>query len=334
MSSFEALQKVISNMNFTGAALVQQGHEVIIKNGYGKANRSDRIPNSADTRFGIASGCKIFTSVAICQLAEEGRLTFDTRLKDLLTIPFPHFSDDITVHHLLTHTSGIPDYFDESETDDFEDIWKDRPMYRMQSASDFLPLFQHEKMKFEPGAEFSYNNSGFILLGLIVEELTGMSFTDYVEDHIFKPAGMTDSGYFRMDQLPERTALGYIDDEDHWKTNIYSLPIKGGPDGGAFTTVNDLKKFWDSLFNDEILREDFRKILLTPHVLNQNNIYYGYGVWISMKEEEILKYFVMGFDPGVRMHSSVNMVTKVQTHVLSNTEESIYPFVKMLDESF
>ncbi|MDZ5712654.1 serine hydrolase domain-containing protein [Jeotgalibacillus haloalkalitolerans] len=334
MSRLEELQQLISDISFTGAVLVQRDQEVVIKDGYGEANRSDHILNSADTRFGIASGCKIFTSIAICQLVEKGQLTFESLLKDLLPISFPHYSDDVTVHHLLTHTSGIPDYFDESETADFEDIWKDRPMYRMQSPADFLPMFQHEKMKFEPGAEFSYNNSGFILLGLIVEELTGMAFTDYVEAHIFKPAGMTDSGYFRMDQLPERTALGYIDDEDHWKTNIYSVPVKGGPDGGAFTTVNDLNRLWNSLLSDEILSEAFRKILLTPHVLQKGDIYYGYGVWISMKGKEILKYFVMGFDPGVRMYSSVNMVTKVQTHVLSNAEESVYPILEAVDEFF
>ena len=130
--------------------------------------------------------------------------------------------------------------------DDFEELWEMLPMYKIKEGKNFLPLFQNENMKFAPGERFSYNNAGFILLGLIVEKISGVKFTEYIEKNVFEPCNMSDSGYFSMDNLPERTALGYVFDEvrGSYKTNIYSLPIVGGADGGAFTTAEDMVKFW------------------------------------------------------------------------------------------
>ncbi len=321
---------------FSGSVLVQRAEEVYLKEGYGYANRSECLPVTSTTRFGMASGCKIFTSVAICQLVENKKLEFDTKLKDVLKVPLPNFDEEITIHQLLTHTSGVPDYFDEDIMEDFEDLWKDVPMYSMTTPNDFLPLFQQENMKFSPGSKFSYNNSGFILLGLVVEEITGQVFSDYVQEYIFDVCEMTASGYYRMDQLPKDTALGYIDDVDMktWKTNFYSVPVIGGPDGGAFTTVIDLTKFWNGLMNMKLLTREYRDELLFPHVESGENMAYGYGVWISKEQGEVLKYLIFGFDPGVRMHSSVNVKTNIQTHILANAEQSVYPIVLSIDEFY
>lgn len=302
------------------------------KRSYGYANRSEQIPNDSKTRFGIASGCKIFTSVAICQLVQDGLLTFDSFLKDCLNFSFPNFDPKITIHHLLTHSSGIPDYFDEEIMGDFEELWKKYSMYSMQSPKDFLPLFQNGQMKCSPGEGFSYNNAGFILLGLVVEQVTGIEFSEYVDMNIFQRSGMLDSGYFRLDQLPERTALGYIDEDQTWKTNIYSLPIKGGPDGGAFTTVNDLSIFWDALFNYRLLSREYTEILLTPHIQEDGHIYYGYGVWILMIDDQIFKYFVMGSDPGVIMQSSIYAKSKMHAHIIGNISKGAGRIASKIDE--
>ncbi|MET7019871.1 serine hydrolase domain-containing protein [Bacillus mycoides] len=328
----EFIKNYDDKLPFSGAILIQN-EKKIFEDGFGYANRSEQIFNTSRTRFGMASGCKIFTAVAICQLVEKGVLTFDTCLKECLEDSFPHFYEGITIHHLLTHTSGIPDYFDEEEMDDFEDLWKDTPMYSIKSPADFLPMFQNYHMKFNPGSKFSYSNAGYILLGLIVEKLTGMKFAEYVKENIFQVCGMSDSGYFRMDQLPERTALGYIDNKDDntWRTNIYSVPIVGGPDGGAFTTVLDLGEFWNGLFNGKLLNKEYTNQLLTPYVKN-NSLHYGYGVWISMENDEILKYFVFGFDPGVRVHSSVNAKSKMQFHIMSNVERNVVPLKSGIDK--
>ncbi|XEC96521.1 serine hydrolase domain-containing protein [Paenibacillus tarimensis] len=317
--------------SFSGAVLVQD-REGSFEQGYGYANRSERILNTVETRFGIASGCKIFTAAAICHLVQEGRLAFDSKLIDCVDISFPNFDPSITVHHLLTHSSGIPDYFDEEVMNDYEGLWKTVPMYSIHSPKDFLPWFQNNRMKFNPGEKFSYNNSGYILLGLIVEQLTGMDFAAYVETNIFERCGMSDSGYFRMDQLPERTAFGYIDDGPSWRTNVYSVPIKGGPDGGAFTTVRDLAKFWNALLDNQLLSQTYTNLLLTPQICASENVSYGYGVWISVINDCIFKYYVMGSDPGVTMQSSVYANHKIHAHVISNINNGAWPVASKIDQ--
>ncbi|GFN31440.1 hypothetical protein PCURB6_17000 [Paenibacillus curdlanolyticus] len=239
----------------------------------------------------------------------------------------------ITVHHLLTHTSGIPDYHDEEMMTGYEEIWTTVPMYHVTSPKCFLPLFQNHPMKFKPGTRFSYSNAGFIMLGLIVEQLTGLSFNDYVEQNIFQACGMNDSGYFRMDRLPERTALGYVGNDDHWKTNQYSIPNVGGPDGGAYTTVYDLAKFWNALMNYQLLSKSLTERMLTPHAQDDEFIHYGYGVWMTMINNEIFKYFVMGGDPGVVMQSSYYPRLNAEAHVLANVDRGAGIIASRIDEA-
>lgn len=315
---------------FSGVILIQENDEVVFKGAYGLANRSENIPNKINTKFGVASGCKLFTAVAICQLVERGFVSFDTPLKECLNITFPKFDPSVTIHHLLTHTSGIPDYFDEEVMDDFEALWQDTPMYNIRNPKDFLPMFQSKSMKFIPGKKFHYNNAGYILLGLIVENKTGMDFKEYVKTNILEPCEMKDSGYFYMDRLPQNTAYGYIEDESAgtWRTNIYSLPIVGGPDGGAFTTAPDLTKFWEALFEYKLLSKDMTKKMLTPHVEVANSRYYGYGVWIISKGNRVYEYYIMGKDPGASLISLVCPEKDVILTILSNTDDGAWGVIK------
>ncbi|MGG0730302.1 serine hydrolase domain-containing protein [Bacillus paramycoides] len=307
----DAVEKIVKELyqelEFSGVVLIKRENDIIYESSFGYSNRSERINNTLQTRFGIASGCKLFTAIGICQLVEKGVITFHTKLKDCLHIEFPNFDKDITIHQLLTHSSGIPDYFDESIMDNFEDLWKQTPMYLLKGLSDFLPLFQNNTMMFAPGSKFHYNNAGFIILGLIIEQQTGLEFTEYIKKNIFMPIGMNDSGYFSLDKLPTHTAFGYIKDgnNEKWRTNTYSIPIKGGADGGAYITAPDMLKFWEALFNNEILNREYTKLLLTPHILVNDSQSYGYGIWIEKKQNNIIKYHVMGYDPGVSFRSAV-----------------------------
>lgn len=316
--------------SFSGSILVDNQEHTYTQS-FGYADRSNAIKNNANTRFGIASGCKIFTAVAVCQLVQEGRLTFETLLKDCTDDENPQFDPNITVHQLLTHSSGIPDYFDEDTTDDFEALWQEIPNYQICTPKDFLPLFQDRPMKFKPGERFHYNNAGYILLGLIVEKISGMEFTKYVEQNIFQRCGMEESGYYRLDQLPPNTALGYIDEGSSWRTNIYSLPVQGGPDGGAFTTVRDMQRFWNALFENRLLDPRMTELLLTPKTQESDTLYYGYGVWIRMSNNQIFKHFVMGGDPGVSMHSAV-YANGLHIHVIGNTNVNAGKTVRSLEE--
>lgn len=309
---------------FSGVIWVKEQSEIVFAKSYDLANRSEAIPNTLNTRFATASGTKTFTSAAICQLVEKNLLTFDTLLKDCLNISFPNFDPTITVHHLLTHSSGIPDYFDEAVMDDYEALWKDRPMYTVCTLEDFLPMFQNRAMKFTPGERFSYNNAGYILLGLIVEQVSKLSFREYVEANIFAICNMTDSGFFAMDCLPPCTAYGYIQKSDReWRTNFYAVPIIGGSDGGAFTTVGDMEKFWQALMTHRLSSEVILKQMLTLHIStgeqrrNGANIYYGYGIWIE-KKREVLSYHMHGEDPGVSFYSGMYADRDIQITLMGN----------------
>lgn len=322
------------NNNFSGTALVKEDKEVLAELSYGYANRSEQLKNNTFTRYGIASGCKLFTAIAICQLVEAKKLSFDSKLKKCLDVNFSNFDEEITIHHLLTHTSGIPDYFDEEVMDDFEELWVENPMYRIRSLKDFLPLFQDQSMKFRVGERFHYNNAGYILLGLIVEQASQLNFAEYIQENIFKRAGMEESGYFEFDALPLNTAQGYIDNHDGtWKTNIYSLPVKGGSDGGAYVTANDMDKLWDALMNNILLSEAYTKQLLTSHASNEDEDFYGYGVWIMKNEKNtIFKYHVMGYDPGVNFHSAFYPEKSIKIVVCSNKSTGAFDIMKAIED--
>lgn len=333
-NSLTHITNIQEKVEFSGSILVKEKNNILTELSYGFANRSDQIKNSPHTRYGIASGCKLFTSIAICQLVEVGKLSFETKLKDCLNVHFPNFDKSITIHHLLSHTAGIPDYFDEEVMDNFEELWVKNPMYLMRNLKDFLPLFQNQPMKFKVGERFQYNNAGYILLGLIVEQACQLKFTEYIERNIFKKANMSSSGYFEFDSLPKHTALGYIDlPNGKWKTNIFSLPVKGGSDGGAFITVNDMANLWDSLLNNQLLNEEFTNKLLTPYVrTNDKNSFYGYGVWIEKNDDEVFKYHVMGYDPGVSFHSAYYPKTSIKSVICSNKSDGAYDVMKEIED--
>ncbi|MFD2046294.1 serine hydrolase domain-containing protein [Ornithinibacillus salinisoli] len=321
----DRIRDIQHNINFSGTTFIEGQNSVLESLSYGYANRAEKLKNNEHTRFGIASGCKIFTSVAVCQLIGEGKISLDTKILEYLDFNLPHFDNGVTIHHLLTHTSGIPDYFDEVVMDDFEELWMKQPMYHLRRLHDFLPLFQDSQMMFKPGDHFHYNNAGYILLGLVIEQVSGLKFTDYVEKHIFQKAGMLDSGYFALDSLPGNTALGYIENPNGtWRTNIYSLPVQGGADGGAFVTSKDMNRFWKALLNQDLLNETMTNLLLTPHVQEEDEEYYGYGIWISKRKNTIHRFHVMGYDPGVSFHSAFYPTYDVTLTVCANISQGAF----------
>nr|WP_203334609.1 serine hydrolase domain-containing protein [Planococcus beigongshangi] len=330
--SLNSLAKKQQELKFSGSIHACKHGKTIMSASFGYANRPGKILNQPHTRFSIASGSKIFTSVAICKLVEEGKITFQTKLTDCLDIDFPHFDEEITIHYLLTHTSGVPDYFDEDEMNDYEVLWESLPMYRIRSVKDFLPLFQNEEMQDKPGSPFEYNNTGYIVLGLVIEHISGMSYTDYIEANIFKPAGMTHSGYFSMDELPENAATGYIEKPDGtWKSNIYSLPVKGGPDGGAYVTASDMGIFWEALMNGRLLSEEMTRLLLAPRENVTEDIFYGYGGYMEVNEQDVVKYIQMGYDPGVNYRSVHYPDQALTLIVCSNHAEYAYEMLKEME---
>jgi CubicO group peptidase (beta-lactamase class C family) len=333
----ERIERQHEKEPFSGVVTVRTRGKTVFEKGFGYANRAEQIPNTINTRFGVASGSKMFTAVAICQLVEQGKLAFETRLKDCLNVEFPLFDSAVTVHHLLTHSAGIPDYFDEETSDahgDYGALWTEHPMYTMRTGRDFLPMFQHEPMKFTPGERFSYSNAGFVVLGMIVEQQSGQPFTDYIQEHIFARAEMTECGYFALDQLTARTAYGYIEaGSGTWRTNMYSIPIVGCGDGGAFVTAPDMGRFWDALLGHRLLSPAMTQTMLQPRVFTDDPPgigYYGYGIWLIKAGETVTEYYGVGADPGVAFVSRYDIEHDLQVTILGNTENAAWPMSRAI----
>jgi CubicO group peptidase (beta-lactamase class C family) len=322
------LDASIEEHAFSGVVSIRQGDSALYERAAGYADRSNRIPIALETRFGIASGTKFLTALAIGKLIEAGKLSFSTPLKDCLALPFPRYSPEITIRHLLTHTSGIPDYFDEEKVTDFENFALSIPWYALKGPRDYLALFPDEEMKFAPGAHFAYSNGGYILLGVVVEELTGMKYQEYVEQEVFKAIGMSQSGFFALDRLPGNTAHGYVEEVDGWRTNVYNLPVVGASDGGAFSTAQDIATLWTAFFGYEILSKELVDIYVQPFTPTPSKgypIYYGHGLWILGGDGQNREEYITGCDAGVSFKSSMNRVKQLQITVLSNTMGGAWP---------
>lgn len=323
--------------DFSGVISLSINGETIIHQAIGEANISEHIQNREDTRFPTASGCKIFTAVAILKLVEVGKLSLDAFVTECLPNYFPYMDERVTVRHLLTHTSGFCDYFDEEENVEdvsYDNVWSKIPMYNMKAPDDFLILLQNKKMEFEPGFRFKYNNGGFVILSMIVERISGMDFPLFIQKYIFDACGMSDSGYFPMDSLPGNTAIGYTDNgKGGLKANIYSVPIIGGGDGGAYTTAKDMYLFWNALLDGKILSNEIVQAMCTPQVsTGDEDVSYGYGVWLNTCNENVIKIHVMGGDPGVSFRSVYYPKSKAVCTVLCNRDAGSNMALKLIED--
>lgn len=251
----------------------------------------------------------------------NGVIGFDTTIGYVLKTDLKRIDPRITVRQLLNHTSGIPDYFDESVMSDYEELWRELPNYRIRSSSDLIPLFIDKPMMYKPGERFQYNNTGYVVLGLIIEKLTGKPFDEYLQQRIFNPCGMSDTGYFELDRLPARCAYSYIYDEDGktYRTNIFSVDAKGSGAGGAFMTAPDVELFWTALAAGRLVCEDLLREMFSPQV---GDGIYGYGVWLIDGRNGRIPSF-QGFDPGVSFISSYDPEVQTIITILSNTGDDV-----------
>ena len=246
---------VIADADFNGVVSVREGGKVLLREARGYADMANRIPNKIDTKFATASAGKVFAAAGILRLIETGILHFDDTIGAILDFDLKAIDRNITIKQLLTHTSGIPDYFDETVMDEYAELWTDFPNYRIRRSVDLLPLFINKPMMYPAGERFQYNNSGFVMLGLIIEQIAHVPFDEYLAETIFKPCGMPHTGYYELDRLPPNCANSYIYDEQRkgYYTNIYSVDVKGTGAGGAFTTIADVENFWGHLLGGTVL---------------------------------------------------------------------------------
>ncbi len=255
---------------FSGVVGIEQGGREPMLEAFGQASRTWSVPMTVETRFDTASITKLFTAVATLQLVENGAFALDTSVIGYLGLEKTGISPAVTPSHLLTHTSGIADDADEEAGERYEDLFVERPSYSVTETVDYLPQFVGKPPNFAPGEGCRYCNAGYVLLGLMIERATGSTYRSYVAEHVFAPAAMSRSGFFRMDVVEPDLAEGVeaIEDDDGsivgWRRNIYSYPPIGGPEGGAHVTVGDLLRFHRAVTEGRLLGPALTAELLTP----------------------------------------------------------------------
>jgi CubicO group peptidase (beta-lactamase class C family) len=294
---------------YSGVVLITQGKTTLYAGAYGYASRSWKIKNTLDTRFDTASITKLFTAVATLQLIDQCAFSFDTSVIDFLELEDTTISKEVNVHHLLTHTSGIGDDCEEEDGEVYEDLWKTKPNYSVTQTADFLPQFMHKPPNFEPGKGCRYCNCSYVLLGLMIEKVTGITYRDYVRGNIFAKAGMEHSDFLRMDQVHENVAEGsdpILDEQENiigWKKNIYSFPPIGSPDGGGYVTAGDLDRFLRAVKAGLLLSSELAEIFLTPQVVYRQKegwtMMYGHGLWFYVNDKsKVVCYQKEGINAG------------------------------------
>lgn len=324
-------------LGFSGVFSVSGEDKTIFEICTGFRNRSEGLPNTPESAFGIASGTKLFTGLAVCKLIDLGKLSLEDKLWDILPYDLDLIDRRVTVYQLLTHTSGIGDYLDEEASDSYEaeqELCNKYPVYLWEKLTYYLQMITHLPRKFEPGARFGYSNAGYIMLGLVIEAITGMSYQEYITTEIIAPLKLRHTGFYRMDALPANTALGYMQDTSgRWKSNIFMLPIIGGSDGGLFTCAGDLDTLWRSAFSGHILSENMLRAFTKPHIARNVHKSYGLGVYRFDKNNDTA-YYAVGGDFGVDFFTVYFPKTGITASALCNTEYSTSPLLNALLSEF
>lgn len=315
----------------SGILRVSRDGEVLLESCHGLADRAGGIPVHPGTRFATASLSKMFTAVGVLDAAGRGEVGVHDRVVDVLPPELrPRtLSADVTVHHLLSHTSGIADYFEEDEDlpgyrEDYGDIWDRIPNYRVRDYAALLPLFADLPPVCPPGTTYHYSNAGYVLLGILLAHVSGMPFAEAVTTRVLEPAGMTGSGYPAFDEVHPDLATGYLPPlapGRPWRTNIYSVHPVGGGDGGAVVTAGDVERFLRAVQLGGVWPGVAPTDLLTPRVRAGGAWSAGYGV--EIRDDGV--FGKDGGDPGVFAVALRRPEDGTTLVVLANVDEEAVP---------
>src|SRR5438874_1690037 len=255
---------------FSGTVLIARNGQSVLAEAYGLSDRDHKTPNTLRTRFRIGSMNKMFTATATLQLAQAGKLGLNDPVGRYLTdYPNKDLAAKVTIYHLLTHTGGTGDIFGP----EFQAHRLD-----LRTLEDYVKLYGSRPLKFEPGSKWEYSNYGFILLGVVIEKVSGQSYYEYVRDHVYKPAGMTSSGSEPEDQAVDGRSVGYTrmgGGSEH--ANTETLPYRGTSAGGGYSTVEDLLRFANALDAHTLLDARYADMLTTGKVDTPGGDRYAFG---------------------------------------------------------
>jgi CubicO group peptidase (beta-lactamase class C family) len=294
----------------SGDMLIEHDGQTIYLKCWGKANRETKAPITADTKFRLGSLNKMFTAVAVLQLLDQKKLTLeDTVGKFLPLYPNKEIADNVTIRELLTNSGGTGDIFGPEF---------DQNRLKLKTNADYVKLYGDRPPLFKPGTQERYSNYGFVLLGVIIERVSGLSYYEYVREHIYGPAAMTESGSLPEDVNVSNRSAGYTWKDGSWISNAYTLPYRGSAAGGGYSTVGDIAKFAHALKDGTLLPKPMVVEATSPQSLSKR---FGYG--FGVRGEGTTRYF--GFAGGAEgMNAEMRVYPQLNTVIvaLSNLDPS------------
>jgi CubicO group peptidase (beta-lactamase class C family) len=305
--------KTAEENRFPGVVSISRNQRILYESAFGYRDMANEIPNDVTTRFGTASGTKLFTALGIGKLIDRGELKLETKVSELPIETDGFISSEATIENLLSHTSGIFDYYDEEIIEDFDNFSVSTPWCKLETPADYLPLYRDQKAKFTPDQRFSYSNGGYVYLGMIIEAVTKTRYRDFIRSQVLAPAGMAASGFFALNELPPNTATGYF--ENRRTSNLFQIPIRGGGDGGMFTTAQDIDRFWSTLFAGNIISQDLLRQLTVIRHRFSDKLGYARGIYLYLDRPG---YAIIGSDAGVGFYSAYFPPQAVVVTVISN----------------
>lgn len=330
----ELIDSLVAHDRFSGAVLVAGDGKPLYTRAEGLASKSFKAPNRVDTKFNLASMNKMFTGVAIMQLAQSGKLSFDDVVgKHLPDYPNEQVRNGVTIHHLLTHTSGMGLFWMQ--------FFQSANWAQLKSVADFDNLANTQPLLFEPGEKFEYSNCGPLVLGLIIEAISGQTYDDYIRDHVTGPAGMSNTDCYDISVPTENLAIGYTkmtpfgQPLSEWHNNLFMNPVKGAPDGGGYSTVEDLLKFDKALRDNVLISREYFDIMTAGKVdmviMGKKLGRYGY----LFVEQDINGHRLVGHSggaAGINSYLDMYMDLGYTVAVMSNYDRGSTPIVEALRE--
>jgi CubicO group peptidase (beta-lactamase class C family) len=344
---------------FSGVVLFESDGEILLHKAWGQAEKAFGVPNQTDTKFNLGSMNKMFTAVTVARLIEEGALRLDDTIGEYLGSEWlrPGIGEKVTIEHLLTHTSGLGSYYS-------PELMELNPG-RFRSIDDFQEIVRRDSLRFEPGTRWSYSNTGFLLLGAIIEKVTGRSYYDAVREYVYEPAGMTATDAYALDEPTPNLAIGYersggpgggpegprggpggprrgpneprsgrhapgvaaTEQAPVWRTNIYGHVVRGGPAGGGYSTAPDLLAFARALRENRLLSAEMTRRVTTPKPELASPEYgYGFGFW---DEGRVVGH--TGGAPGINAALQIDLERGTTLVALSNYGGAAIPVVRYAD---
>jgi CubicO group peptidase (beta-lactamase class C family) len=322
-----ALQRYVTTLAkadlFSGAVLLAKDGKTLYSAAFGQANKDFKAPNAVDTKFNLGSMNKMFTSVTIAQLVEQGKLSYDDPLSKFIPdFPNAAAAQKIQIKHLLTHTAGLGSYFN-AEFDKSSRA-------RFRTVDDMMQLAKGDSLAFEPGSRWSYSNTGMLVLGKVIEVVTKQDYFDYVREHLYKPAGMTNTDAYELDQVNPNLAVGYqkefrVDGTKQFRNNVFMHVIRGGPAGGGYSTVEDLLRFAEAIKSGKLIEAKTFELMTTAKP-ELNSPQYGYGFGIG--PNDIVGH--SGGFPGISSNLDILKRSGYVAVVMSNYGGASQPVVEKI----